>query len=96
MLRPPGPAANSQPGGHTYESNPITPEYLDTRSAAAYIGMSVQYLEIGRVHGYGPKFVKLGRAVRYRRAELDSFMQRHERDRTVGTKDVVRQDGAAL
>ena len=58
------------------------PEYMDTETAATYLGMSKAYLEIGRCKGYGPSFVKVtpGRngAVRYRRGALDQFMVERE------------------
>lgn len=56
-----------------------TPEYLTTIEAARRLSCSRQYLEIGRCKGYGPPFCKLGRAVRYRKAALDEWMQRGER-----------------
>ncbi len=35
------------------------PEFMDTETAANYLGMSKAYLEIGRCKGYGPYFVKV-------------------------------------
>ena len=35
-------------------------EYLTTREAAAYLGVSRQWLDIGRTKGYGPPFIKAG------------------------------------
>ncbi len=56
----------------------ISPEFLDTSSAATYLGMSRQWLEIARHKGEGPPYTKLsdakGGAVRYRRSDLDAFM----------------------
>lgn len=48
-------------------------------AAAAYIGgadapVSPRTLQRWRQEGVGPAFVKLGRAVRYRREDLDSFL----------------------
>jgi hypothetical protein len=54
-------------------------EYFTTVEAADYLRCSPQYLDIGRCKGYGPPFCKLGRAVRYRKAALDEWMQRGER-----------------
>jgi hypothetical protein len=54
--------------------NLLLPEYLDTRQAAAYLGMSKQQLELWRCKGGGPSYVKLAHAVRYRRSDLDAFM----------------------
>ena len=57
-------------------------EYLNTAQAARYIGMSEEYLEIARhrANGSGPPYVKLPRAVRYCRADLDSWMKSHRRE----------------
>lgn len=48
--------------------------YMNTVQAAQYLGLSRQYLEIARCKGGGPRFVKLGTAVRYDRGDLDSWM----------------------
>ena len=51
-----------------------TPLY-DTREAAAYIDHEPATLEQWRYQGKGPRFVKIGRSVRYRRADLDAFLE---------------------
>ena len=57
-------------------------KYLNTREAAAYLGISRQWLEVGRSKGYGPPFIKAGNGqkgfVRYRRADLDQWMRAHQ------------------
>ncbi|SFJ53200.1 helix-turn-helix domain-containing protein [Bradyrhizobium sp. Gha] len=54
----------------------ITTEYLTTPEAAGYLKVSPQYLEGARSRGdgTGPPYVKLERAVRYRRHDLDAWM----------------------
>lgn len=48
---------------------------LNTRQAAAYIGMSKAFLERDRWAGARIPFVRVGsRAVRYRREDLDRFI----------------------
>lgn len=47
---------------------------MDTRSAAAYIGKPHRTLEQWRYQGKGPAFVKVGHAVRYRRRDLDAWL----------------------
>ncbi len=43
--------------------------------AAAYLGLAVSTLNKWRCYGnHGPAFMKLGKAVRYRRDDLDTFM----------------------
>ena len=52
-------------------------EYLTTEQAATYTNYSTQYLEIARhrADGSGPDYIKQSRAVRYRRADLDRWME---------------------
>jgi hypothetical protein len=54
---------------------------LNENQAADFLGVSVRTLQAWRVRGGGPKFCKLGRAVRYQRRELISFQETH----TVGS-----------
>lgn len=58
--------------------------YFDTRVAAHYLGLSHHTLEIWRHKGEGPPFVKLGRAVRYRRDVLDQWALDNQRTHTGG------------
>jgi hypothetical protein len=50
---------------------------LDTAAAAIFIGnVSHQYLELGRLKGYGPPFIKVtSRLVRYRKGDLRAYLQ---------------------
>ena len=58
----------------------VASEYLTTQQAAAYLNLSRQYLEAARYRGdgSGPAYVKLERAVRYRRSVLDAWMSAHD------------------
>lgn len=47
---------------------------LTEDDAARYIGMSRSYLRQARLRRRGPAFIRIGRAVRYRVADLDAFM----------------------
>lgn len=49
--------------------------YLDTRQAAELTGIAAHTLECWRRDGEGPAYVKLGRMVKYRRVDLDAFME---------------------
>ena len=46
-----------------------------TREAAVYLGLAVSTLNKWRCYGTGPKYLKLGRAVRYTKDELDIFIE---------------------
>lgn len=52
-------------------------EYLTTPQAATYTNYSEEYLEIARhrADGSGPDYIKQSRAVRYRRVDLDRWME---------------------
>jgi excisionase family DNA binding protein len=68
---------------------PIAPELLDTGPAAEYLGIRGHTLEVWRTSGrYGLPFVKVGRRVKYRRTDLDRFLDA----RTVGTLDAAGAD----
>lgn len=56
--------------------------YLDTTLAADYVGFSKPQLEIWRSQGGGPPYLKLARAVRYSRADLDEWMASHRQSHT--------------
>jgi excisionase family DNA binding protein len=48
--------------------------YLTPREAAAYIKSSTSTLAKRRLRGNEPKFSRIGRAIRYRKLDLDEFM----------------------
>lgn len=43
--------------------------------AAKYIGLSTSWLAKSRMSGRGPRFLKLGSAVRYRACDLDAWLE---------------------
>ncbi len=48
---------------------------LTTPQAARYLNFEETTLEQWRWNGRGPRFVKIGRHVRYRLSDLDAFIQ---------------------
>lgn len=58
---------------------------LNENVAAEMLGISTRTLQSWRVKGTGPRFTKIGRAVRYRRRELLKFLD----DRTVSSTSQV-------
>lgn len=56
----------------------ISSPLLRSEQAARYLGLSNATLEKWRLTGGGPRFSRLGRAVVYRREELDAFVQSHK------------------
>ncbi len=57
--------------------------FLNSEEAADYLGLQRTTLEAWRCRGGGPRFVKLGRAVRYRQADLDEWIESRIRENTV-------------
>jgi len=61
----------------------IDKHVLTDPEAAQYIGMSISFLRQSRMDGVrhnrtsGPSFIKIGRAVRYVREDLDAWLDEH-------------------
>ena len=58
----------------------VTPSYrlaplISEERAATLLGMKGQTLAKWRVEGVGPPFVKVGRSVRYKEADLVAFIE---------------------
>jgi len=53
-----------------------------TKQAAEILGLKPTTLEVWRTRGDGPVYMKIGRAVRYRREDLESFMEAARRSST--------------
>ena len=58
---------------------------LTTEQAAIFLGLSSSTLAKLRVFGGGPSFLKLGRAVRYAREDLDAWLTSRRRGSTSQT-----------
>lgn len=58
-------------------------EVLTEKEAAKYIGMSRSFLSQDRMNGYrenrtkGPRFMKLGRSIRYHKNDLDDWLSKN-------------------
>mgnify|MGYP000139974809 CR=1 FL=1 len=61
-------------------------ELLDEPRRAARLDVSRSTLQSWRYVGKGPRFIKLGRLIRYRNADVDSYL----RAQTRGAMSVVR------
>lgn len=49
-------------------------DILNTREAAEYVRLAKPTLEHYRIKGDGPVFLRLGSAVRYRKTDLDEWL----------------------
>jgi predicted DNA-binding transcriptional regulator AlpA len=68
----------------------ITDDVLNTKGAAEYLKVSKQLLDLMRLRGDGPIYCKLGRLVRYRRADLNAWLVAH---RCTSTSNLSRDCG---
>lgn len=50
------------------------PEWMQPEAAADYVDSSTSTLSKLRLRGGGPPFCRIGRAVRYRRSDLDEWL----------------------
>jgi predicted DNA-binding transcriptional regulator AlpA len=57
-------------------------ELLTGREAAALVRLSERTMERHRTAGTGPRYIALGRAVRYRRRDLHDWIERGTRQST--------------
>jgi predicted DNA-binding transcriptional regulator AlpA len=64
-----------------------TAEILNERQVQEIYGLSIPYLRRARRERRGPRFIKLGKLVRYRRVDLEAYIAAG----TVETKDLPRR-----
>ncbi len=60
---------------------------LRTTEAAETLGIAKTTLDTWRSRGGGPVYIKYGRAVRYRREDLERFMNERIRANTSGDRN---------
>lgn len=72
------PKAHSAPQAQSADDSPL----LTTKEAARYLKLPHRTLEQWRVEGKGPRHVKQGRRVHYRRTALEAWITQQERSRT--------------
>jgi predicted DNA-binding transcriptional regulator AlpA len=61
-----------------------TPAALGEADAAQYLGMSRAWLRQGRMRGRGPAYLRIGRAIRYLVADLNTWLDGHRIDPGTG------------
>ena len=54
-------------------------ELIDEEQAAAILKLSPRTLQAWRVRGCGPKYVKVGRSVRYQLEHVEEYVERFTR-----------------
>jgi hypothetical protein len=53
------------------------------KHTADYMGMSRSWLRCSRVKGDGPRFYKVGRSIRYRKVDIDTFLTERQATNTI-------------
>ncbi|WP_208981970.1 helix-turn-helix domain-containing protein [Pseudovibrio sp. Ad46] len=59
------------------ELNSVENALITEAAAADYLGISIRTIQAWRVRGGGPKYVKLGKAVRYRPSDIQVWIESH-------------------
>ena len=70
-------------------------EVIRTNEAAELLGLRISTLEAWRCRGGGPAFLKLGKAVRYRKSDLENFMAERIRRNTSDGGPMLNSHSAA-
>lgn len=70
---------------------------LNEKEAAVYIGMSCSFLRQDRMNGIrenrtpGPRYIRIGRSVRYLREELDTWLETYKAERSIESNSDTNQ-----
>jgi predicted DNA-binding transcriptional regulator AlpA len=65
-------------------------DLLTTREVAEWLGVSVQWCEIGRLRKYGPKYTRLSaKIIRYRRSDVIAWLEERAHHSTAEYRDEV-------
>lgn len=69
---------------HTRDTEPsvLGEQLIAENRAATFLCISVRTLQAWRVQGVGPRFCKIGRAVRYRSYDLETWIEARSRSST--------------
>jgi predicted DNA-binding transcriptional regulator AlpA len=67
------------------ENNAPASPVLRAKAAAVYLDLTEQALANMRVDGKGPVFTRIGRSVRYLKADLDAYLAANRRRSTSDT-----------
>ncbi len=62
-----------------FDPSAIGNDLVDEVELAVRLGVSRSTLQSWRYAGRGPRFIKLGRLVRYRNADVDAYLHAHTR-----------------
>lgn len=73
----------------------LSPATMNIAQAAAYIGIAKSTLYTWRTRrpGFGPRAVKAGGALRYRRSDLDAWIEAHAETLDLQAETVIDDEG---
>ena len=71
-------------------------ELFRSPRAAAYLTLAKQTLDVWRTQGRGPKYLKVGRAVCYRRSDLDAWLNDQVRHSTQEDSSIKTADAQGV
>lgn len=52
-------------------------ELITTNEAAVILGVQVQTLAMWKLYKRGPRYTKMGRLVKYRRSDIEAFIEKN-------------------
>ena len=67
----------SQPAEN--QKDPVGTDLLDEARLASKLNVSRSTLQSWRYRGCGPRFIKIGRLIRYRAADVDAYLRAQTR-----------------
>jgi excisionase family DNA binding protein len=73
--------AGENPGGQSSRGH-MTDKLLTQQQLADELEVSLRTLERWRQQGTGPAFIRVGRSPRYRRADIDAWLERQRQRQT--------------
>lgn len=62
------------PVGAAVSESTLPPQWLTAEQLAIYLSVSAETLKYWRAHARGPRYHKIGRRVRYAKADVDSWV----------------------
>lgn len=69
----------NEPSAPPLEVSAIGSDLIDEVALAVRLGISRSTLQSWRYSGRGPRYIKLGRLVRYRNADVEAYLNEHVR-----------------
>ena len=91
-------AKNQRVQSDTIAGSAVIERLMDSEAAAKILGVSTSWLAKGRMYGYGPDFIEIGRSIHYSPSALLNYAAAQtrkpsdKRGKRTTEKKVVRTD----